>query len=355
LRARIVDQQSEDFKVFDIPIASHVNPVVDSPTYSVNELLDLDTPISKMLIKDVVSEAGASLIVGSPKSGKTLLAVQIAISVASGVPFCGEFPVYTPGAALIVEYDDPAGVGSIKDIVAASRVKVRDIPLYTRAKVPYELGPDFISWLGDEIARLSLRVVVLDSYTSLRGTRVKGGDVVKAEQIDMKALDALGKRLRCAILVIHHGSKAASGLDWTMNAAGSFAMIAATDSQIHVSRYPDLEMNATERLIRIRGRHSADLEMVLRFCPPTLDYDYVMRGGASLFYPTMVDLQRAFGSRPFSPAQVADVTCQSIATAHRHIQRLYRAGVIQKRGHGEYLLMSAVKDDQSVRELPGEQ
>jgi hypothetical protein len=74
MNARLVGQQSEDFQDFDIPVADDGDgPIVDSPVYNVAERLALDIPVTKMLIEDVLSEAGCSLAVGPPKSGKTLL------------------------------------------------------------------------------------------------------------------------------------------------------------------------------------------------------------------------------------------------------------------------------------------
>src|SRR5438034_342199 len=82
----------------------------------------------------------------------------------------------------------------------------------------------------------------------------------KAEQQELTEHDALAKRTGCAILLIHHTSKGSAGLDWSEKAAGTFAMSAATESQINISRFAEMDIAAPERLVRIRGRHSEDLE-----------------------------------------------------------------------------------------------
>jgi RecA-family ATPase len=61
---------------------------------------------------------------GAPKSNKTLLAVQMAIAVASGNPLFDYYRVLTPGPVLLVEQDDPAGAASFKDILQRSPVPV---------------------------------------------------------------------------------------------------------------------------------------------------------------------------------------------------------------------------------------
>ena len=181
-------------------------------------------------------------------------------------------------------------------------------------------------------------MAVLDSYTALRGARVKGGDFVKAEQEDLSQLDALAKRTSSAVLILHHASKGSAGLDWSQQAAGSFAMSAATESQIFISRFGDLDIASPERLVRIRGRHSEDLEMVLRFRKQSLDYEHVLDGGAASFYPLILQLRNVLGTEPFGAKELSKGSGVSLATAHRQIERLHRTGALTKRGYGEYVL-----------------
>jgi RecA-family ATPase len=291
-----------------------------------------------MLIENIIPERGASLIVGAAKSNKTLLAVQMGIAVASGTPFLDNYRVLQSGPVLILEQDDPAGAASIKDILKRSPVPVAGIPFRMVERVPFSFGLALLGWLEKQIRTLKLCLVVLDSYTALRGSRGSGVDIVKAEQHDLNMLDELAKRTECAIVIIHHASKGSAALDWSDQAAGTFAMSAATESQMHVSRYRELDGNAPERLIRVRGRHQEGLEMVVRFRKDTLDHEHVLEGGAAPLYPLVLQLQSAFGTQPFGPKEFMRATGVSPATAHRQIDKLCRANVLMKRGYGEYVL-----------------
>jgi hypothetical protein len=317
-----------------------LSPPAEPKILSVAEILKLDVPESSMLIEGMVPATGASLIVGAAKSGKTLDAIQKAIAVASGSALYGRYRVLAPGPALVIEQDDPAGASSIKTILQRSSVPVSHIPFHLVVGVPFQFGTDFLEWLEGKVVQHGIRLVVLDSYTALRGPRSRGVDIVKVEQNDMRALDALAKRQRCAVIVIHHSSKGSAGLDWSEKAAGTFAMSAATESQTHISRFTEFEGPAPERLVRIRGRHSEDLELVLRFRLQTLDFEYVLDGGAAPLYPLVRQLHNAFGKQPFSPKEMTQQTGLSIATVHRQLDRLARAGAIQKQGYGNYVLSS---------------
>ena len=314
------------------------NEAIKPQVLNVADLLALVVRAPSMLIDGLIPAAGATLMFGAPKSNKTLLAVQAGIAVASGHALCDQYKVIESGAVLMVEQDDPAGPASVQVILKCSQVPVEGIPFHLVPRVPLTFGLQFIKWLESEIVERSIRLVILDSYTALRGSRGSGIDIVKAEQQDLTLIDELAKRTSCAIVIIHHASKGSAGLNWSDQAAGTFAMSAATEAQIHISRFAELDSNAPERLVRVRGRHLEGNEVVLRFRKETLDHEYLLEGGAAPFYPLILQIQAAFETRTFSPKDLSQETGVSRATAHRQIDRLYRSGALVKRGYGEYVL-----------------
>jgi hypothetical protein len=315
-------------------IQSPKRPVI----LSVADLMALEVTPPSMLIEGILPASGASLMFGAPKSNKTLLAVQMAIAVASGHPLFDYYRVLTPGPVMIVEQDDPAGAASLKDILRRSPVPVDGIPFYLAPRVPFTFGLEFLEWLEGQIGGRELRFIVLDSYTALRESRSAGVDIVKAEQNDLTMMDELAKRTGCAMAIIHHDSKGSAGLDWSSKAAGTFAMSAATEAQIHISRFAELDSNAPQRLVRVRGRHLEGIEMVLSFRKESLDHEHILEGGAAPLYPLVLQLQTTFGTRTFGPKELCQATGVSRATAHRQIDRLCRTGVMAKRGFGEYVI-----------------
>ena len=113
-------------------------PAREPLVMDVATLLALQAPAPSMLIENMIPERGASLIVGAAKSNKTLLAVQMGISVASGTPFLDNYRVLQSGPVFILEQDDPAGAGSITDILMRSPVPVAGLPRFqTLMNQPY--------------------------------------------------------------------------------------------------------------------------------------------------------------------------------------------------------------------------
>ena len=77
---------------------------------NVADLMALEAAPPAMLIDGLLPGSGASLMFGAPKSNKTLLAVQMAIAVASGNPVFDCYRALTPGPVLLVKQDDPPGL-----------------------------------------------------------------------------------------------------------------------------------------------------------------------------------------------------------------------------------------------------
>jgi len=97
----------------------------------------------------------------------------------------------------------------------------------------------------------------------------------------------------------------------------------------------------TRHHLRVRGRHFPGLSAVIRFREPTLDYELVMDNSASELYPLVAQLVREFSTEPLEPKKLSQITGVSRITAHRYIDRLYRAGVLVRQNRGEYIFVPA--------------
>jgi AAA domain/Domain of unknown function (DUF3854) len=320
---------------------------------ALRDLLQINTRPPELVIAKVLPRRGACLLAGMQKSGKTILAMHSAISVVTGRPLFGCYPVLSPGPAMIIEQDDPDGAASVKPIIQASNVP-DSAPLSFVARLPFPLGPRLVEWLEQQIRELGLVLVVMDSYTSLRATRGAGLDIVKSEHAEMTMLDDLGKRTNCLIELIHHESKGSAALDWSAKAGGTYAMTMATESLISICRFPELGQGAPERLVRIRGRHMDDCEMVLSFCRDTLGYARVLEGPAASLYPVLRQLRLEFGSNPFGPKALCQATGISRAGAHRQITALLQAGALTKVRFGEYCVESGSEVVETVAPIGGD-
>jgi hypothetical protein len=309
----------------------------DPKVLDVATIMAMDVRSPQLLIEAFMPIPGAVLLVGGQKTGKTVLAVQAGIAVSTGHAMLENYRIVQPGPVLILEADDPAGAASMKDYLSHSSVQTKDAPLYLVTQAPFPFGPDFHRWLHSRVTEMQLKLVVLDSYTALRPSRGRGCDIVKIEHSEMIALDSLGKHTGCTVLIITHDSKGSFGMDWSERTAGTFAIGAAVEGQIHISRFHELPSNAHERLIRIRGRHFQGTEAVLRFRPDTLDYEMVLEGSsASLYAEAILPIAEAFRDTSFTPKELYQQLGFSRQTATRLISHMVFAGALTRLGRGEY-------------------
>ena len=308
------------------------------------ELHEKETPLEKMIFDTFpIPIEGLTLIVGAPKAGKSILATQVAASVATGTSLFDCYGVQQQGPVLIVERDDPRGPLALKSQLMKLAPDPQT-PIYSTGESPEGFGPAMAEWLEGQITKLELKLVVLDSYTAIRASRSGNPDIVKLERAELELLDSLAKRLGCAIVLIHHGSKSAADLDWTMSASGSFAMFAGTETLCHISRFSDMD-GAPERLVRMRGRHSGDLHLALRYIKSALSYEHIVEGPAAPLFPLLHQIKTEFGNQPFTAKALYQATGHSPATGYRLITKLRHAQAIVRhdasgteKGAAEYLL-----------------
>jgi hypothetical protein len=237
-------ERKDEFEAFIVP-----------RSIEIRELMTLDLPTPTQLIEHILPGEGMLMMIGLHKSGKTVLAIQMALAVASGKALFDYYRTEKQGGVMVIEQDDPGGEVTIKNI--ASRYPgAEELPLTIVPKQKnLSFGQPFLSWLEEQIEVRKLRLVVLDSYSALRPSRKGGCDIVKVEYDELSLLDELGKRAKITLMVLHHVSGSKWNRDWAEQAGGTFAMGAAPEGQIHVSRFKELESNATERLVRVQGRH----------------------------------------------------------------------------------------------------
>src|SRR4051794_10282951 len=83
----------------------------------------------RWLIKQLWSEEAVGIVGGEPKSGKTFLALDLAVSVATGTPCLRRFPVSRAGRVLLYAAEDPLDMvrHRLEGICVASGLKLTDL------------------------------------------------------------------------------------------------------------------------------------------------------------------------------------------------------------------------------------
>jgi DNA-binding transcriptional ArsR family regulator len=103
--------------------------------------------------------------------------------------------------------------------------------------------------------------------------------------------------------------------------------------------------DAPERLVQACGKHSKELDVVVRFDPAVSCYSHVIDGPAAMLYPLLKQIKSEFGSRSFTPKELYQETGYSRQTATRWLAKLRYTGALKVIKRGQYELDPVITKD----------
>ena len=198
---------------------------------------DLDRP--RWLVESLWSDAGVGILGGSPKSYKTFLALDIAVSVASGTPCLDSYEIPQPGPALLFLAEDSAA--SAHERVAglcqhrSIDLDALDLFLLTTPVLRLDSAVD-CERLGATVATIRPRLLVLDPFVRIHHSI----DENSAKDVSrlLSSLTELKRSYNLAILLVHHVRKNGSGHPGqALRGSGDFR--AWSDSNLYLKRHAD--------------------------------------------------------------------------------------------------------------------
>lgn len=222
---------------------------------SIDELEKLPPP--RWLIPGVLTEGSLAAIYGAPESGKSFLAVDMSMAIASGIDWHGRG--VERGAVLYIAAEGAPGLGKrvrawkqdrhaqehafdfrlMRDEINFAAEKEGTVRAFVKA-VTDELGP--------------LKLVVIDTLNQTAA----GADENSAK--DMSRYIASMKWLRdatgAAVVVVHH-----SGKDVSKGMRGSTALLGAMDTTVEVER--DKDKHSIK--VAVQKQKDAEREGPMRF------------------------------------------------------------------------------------------
>lgn len=185
------------------------------------------------LVERVIPRSGITMVAGSPRAGKSTLALGVGVHVAAGRAVLGR---EVDAGRIAIAYEDRTDVAHPLEIIDAVATGIG----CTADELPIRLvriGPDRAGWSlddDDHVAELrvaldaeDVRLVVVDSLR--RVTRADEDDAgeMSAAMARLSALTSSGQR---AAIAIHHAGHGQS------RPRGSSDIMAAIESQIVASR-----------------------------------------------------------------------------------------------------------------------
>jgi len=289
----------------------------------------------RWLVEELWSEEAVGIVGGEPKSGKTFLALDLAVAVAAGTPCLRRFPVSRRGRVLLYAAEDPLDEvrRRLEGICATAGLRLADLDAQVITEPTLRLDLELVRRRLDEtVAKLQPRLIVLDPFVRLhRIDENASGEVAPL----LAYLRELQRRHAVAVLVVHHAKKGASRIRAGQALRGSSEFHAWGDSNLYLRKHGDDALTLTVEhraaasmpnitLELVKRAHAAALEIVERSPPKPAPSSVDERIIAAL---TGID-------RPLPFAELRALCRSRSATIYNRLDALVAAGRLAKSPQG---------------------
>lgn len=205
-------------------VDSVVKKQADKPKFDVvttSELIDRYCQDDTVwTIDDWLPAQTLGLVVAPPETFKTWLLLDLAVSVATGKPFLGQYAVNGPGPVLFIQQEDPfpllvsrlstiLNLGEIEQVGDEYSFKdphaMLDMPIYWHpSRVLHVDNKDAIAGLQQVVSQIKPVLVIIDPLYSV----IRADDFGASGAQDMLAFKRMRDEYKCSFMIAHHTKKA---------------------------------------------------------------------------------------------------------------------------------------------------
>lgn len=291
----------------------------------------------RWLVEGLWGERAVGIVGGEPKCCKSFLALDVAVSVASGTPCLRRFMVPRPGPVLLYAAEDALHIvrERLEGIASAAGVRFSDLEVHviTSPQLRIDLKDDRVQ-LYETVKRLRPRLLVLDPFVRLH----RVDENVSAEVAPLLAyLRQLERRLEVAVLLVHHSRKGATHARAGQALRGSSELHAWGDSNLYLRwRKSDLLLNIEHRAA---ASVAEDLPLELHEDGASLalrlrDRDPADPALAPVSLPERIEKALAAAAGPLSMRRLRETCRVRTATLRESLEHLEHHGRVRHTDEG---------------------
>jgi len=205
-------------------------------------------PQTQWLIEGLWSEQAVGILGGEPKCCKSFLALDVAVSVASGAACLRQFPVRRTGKVLLFPAEDSLAIvrQRLEGIAAAAQVGFASLPVEVITAPSLRLDtPADRERLSNTVLDLKPILLILDPLIRLH--RVDENDATQIAAL-LSYLRQLQRQFQLAIIVVHHARKDSNSSRPGQALRGSSELHGWGDSNLYMRRKgPQLTLSTEHR------------------------------------------------------------------------------------------------------------
>ncbi|MEQ1642151.1 MAG: AAA family ATPase [Pyrinomonadaceae bacterium] len=300
------------------------------PIMSASALLAKTFPQPKYAVNGLLPE-GLTVLVGKPKLGKSWLAINIAVAVASGGKALGTISVDKGSVLLLALEDGARRLQHRLDGVLKGGTVPTGLDVATEWRRVDEGGLDDIEgWLK---SHPDARLIVVDTLKRIRPPE-RPGRLYDGDYNAVAPLADLAKQYGVAIVVVHHTRKQ-DGEDPVDLVSGSTGLTGAADGVCVLTRM----RKQTSAELFATGRDFEEKSLALEWDNDTLQWNYV--GEAAEFKMSVerraiIDVIRNNGGQA-SRKEIAEALGKASSTVGKNLWDMKQDGQVSCDESGNYL------------------
>jgi hypothetical protein len=190
----------------------------------------------RWLVEGLWSDRAVGIVGGEPKCCKSFLALDVAVSVASGAPCLRRFPVTRPGAVLLFAAEDALHVvrNRLEGIARSAGVDFAALDMHVITAPVLRLDhPADQQRLTATVAAVQPRLLILDPFVRLH--RIDENAAAEVAPL-LAYLRTLERCHAVSVLLVHHARKGAAKVRAGQALRGSSELHAWGDSNLYLRR-----------------------------------------------------------------------------------------------------------------------
>lgn len=311
-------------------------------TQTAADLAAEDLPPIFMVIGNVVP-AGLLLFAGDPKVGKSLLWLEVCLSIASGQPVFGVYDV-PRGDCLYLCFE--GGKISLRGrmmrmLAQAGAPSNLHLVYDTANRLGAGLEEAVEAWL---LGHPEAKMIVIDTLAAVMPTGRSGGNDRHHEDYQLLAgLAALATRWPQLLIVVIHHTRKSEADDAMHRISGSQGLTAATDGNAVLTR----AVGSKQLVLHVRPRNAEESEVVLQRDPESLRLTLVgedEQAQLSDSRQVVLRLLQAAGPDGAGPKEVAATGEVTYDNARRLLSTMEKDRQIKKVARGRYTVVIDLTD-----------
>lgn len=235
--------------------------------YSIGSILATDYPEPNWVVPGIMSE-GLNILAGAPKQGKSVLALNLALTVAGGGKALGNVRVEPADVLYLALEDKPRRIKHraakmLREIQPdlAGNVSAR-LAIATDWPRQHERGLAAVAWWVRRAERP--RLVIIDVWYRFGPPQQDRGNAYAQDAEHLGQLKRFADAHGVSVLVVHHTRKASmlkEPDDYLQEVSGTMGITGAADGILVLLR----NRNENRAVLNVTGRDVGDTQLVLEF------------------------------------------------------------------------------------------